>query len=152
MRPEAFIGLAGEVVDLVGPRTEADPAGLLASFLVGFGAAVGPDPHAIADGARHPARLNLVLVGASSRARKGTSWAVIRKVLAYADPDLTGRRLIAGIASGEGLVAELAARSEGDDRNVLVIEPEIARLLRATMRSGSLSALLRQAWDGDYGH
>src|SRR5437660_4282 len=110
MRPAAFAGLAGEVIELVAPRTEADPAGLLASFLVGFGAAVGPGPHAIADGARHPARLNLVLVGASSRARKGTSWAVIRKVLAYSDPDLISYRLIGGLASGEGLVAELRRR------------------------------------------
>ena len=149
MRAAAFAGLAGEVIALVAPRTEADQAGLLTSFLVGFGAAVGPRPHAIADGARHPARLNLVLVGASSRARKGTSWAVIRKVLAHSDPDLISRRLIGGIASGEGLVAELRRREEGDDRNVLVVEPEISRLLRTASRSASLSALLRQAWDGD---
>ncbi len=149
MRPEAFIGLAGEVVDLVAPHTEADPAGLLTSFLVSFGASVGPGPHAVADGAQHPARLNLVLVGASSRSRKGTSWAVIRKVLAHSAPDLIGRRLIAGVSTGEGLVAELVGREQGEDRHVLVIEPEIARLLRTATRSASLSALLRQAWDGD---
>jgi hypothetical protein len=149
VNPAAYSGLVGEVVDLVAPFTEADPAGLLLSFLVGFGSAVGPGPHMVAGGARHPARLDLVLVGRSSRARKGTSWAVIRQVLALSDPDLISRRVVAGIASGEGLLAELATRSEGDQRSVLVVEPEIARLLRSAARSASLSALLRQAWDGD---
>jgi hypothetical protein len=149
VRPEAFYGLAGEVVERVEQRTEADPAGLLTSFLTAFGAAVGPGPHALADGARHPARLDVVLVGRSARARKGTSWAVIRRVLAYGAPELVGRRLVAGMSTGEGLVADLAERSEGDDRVVLVVEPEVSRLLRSATRSASLSALLRQAWDGD---
>lgn len=148
MNEAAFYGLAGEVVEFVEPYTEADPAGLLLSFLAGFGAAVGPGPHAIADGARHPARLDVVMVGASSRARKGASWANVRRVLAHSDPHLVSRRVIAGIASGEGLLAELAGRPEGD-RNVLIVEPEMARLLRGAARSASLSALLRQAWDGD---
>jgi hypothetical protein len=148
MRAEAFTGLAGDVIDILAPSTEADAAGLLTSFLVGFGAAVGPGPHVTADGAQHPARLSLVLVGASSRARKGTSWAVVRRVLSQASPELISNRVVSGIASGEGLVAELADR-EGDDRNVLVIEPEFARLLRTATRSASMSALLRQAWDGD---
>ncbi len=38
---DAFIGLAGEVVDFLEPHTEAEEAGLLISFLVGFGGAVG---------------------------------------------------------------------------------------------------------------
>jgi hypothetical protein len=149
MNEAAYHGLAGEVVRVLEPHTEADPAGLLTSFLTAFGAAVGAGPHAVADGARHPARLDVVLVGRSARARKGTSWAVIRRVLAYGAPDLVGRRVVAGMSTGEGLVADLAERSEGDERAVLVVEPEVARLLRSASRSASLSALLRQAWDGD---
>lgn len=51
---------------------------MLVSFLVAFGAAVNSGPHAIADGAEHPARLFVVLVGRTSRGRKGTAWANVR--------------------------------------------------------------------------
>ena len=37
----AFYGLAGEVVRTIEPHSEADPFGLLLSFLTLFGAAVG---------------------------------------------------------------------------------------------------------------
>ena len=148
MRPEAFHGLAGEVVEFLEPHTEADPAGLLVTFLSAFGAVVGSDPHGIADGSHHPARLNAVLVGRSSRARKGTSWSVMKKVFAQAAPGFIAGRVIGGLASGEGLVADLAARPEGIERSVLVQEPEFARLLRVAGRSASLSALIREAWDG----
>ena len=130
------------------PHTEADRAGLLVTFLVGFGAAVGSGPHAIADGSRHPARLNAVLVGRSSRARKGTSWAVVRRLLDQADAYFSQDRVIGGLTSGEGLVAALDKRAPGLDRSVLVHEPEFARLLRVAARSATLSALVREAWDG----
>jgi hypothetical protein len=148
MEDAAFSGLAGEVVSFLEPHTEADRAGLLLSFLVGFGAAVGEGPHAIADGSRHPARLNVVLVGRSARARKGTSWAAIRRVLDEADPGFSSGRVIGGLTSGEGLVSDLARRPEGIARSVLIHEPEFARLLRVAARSATLSALAREAWDG----
>jgi len=148
MNPAGYTGLAGEVVRFVEPETEADPAGILLSFLVAFGSAVGPGPHAVADGSVHPPRLNVVLVGRSARSRKGTSWSVVRRVLAQADPGLVGSRIIGGLTSGEGLVADLASRQEGLGRSVLVHEPEFARLLRVGARSATLSALVREAWDG----
>jgi hypothetical protein len=144
----AFSGLAGDVVRTLEPHTEADPIGLLLTFLAAFGAAVGPGPHSVADGSIHPARLNVVLVGRSARARKGTSWAVIRRVFEHADPAFCSGRVIGGLTSGEGLVADLANRPEGPQRHVLVMEPEFARLLRVSARSATLSALIREAWDG----
>lgn len=147
MNENALHGLAGEVVRFLLPETEADEAALLMTFLAAFGAAVGSGPHEVADGSEHPARLNAVLVGKSSRARKGTSWSVIKKLFEQADPDFIARRLIGGLATGEGLVADLAAR-ETKDKSVLIVEPEFARLLRVAGRSASLSALLREAWDG----
>jgi hypothetical protein len=143
----AFYGLAGEVVEFLEPHTEADPAGLLLTFLCAFGAAVGAGPHALADSSEHGARSNLLLIGRSSRSRKTTSWAAIRRLFAYADPGFVSERVIGGLASGEGLVAELASRPEGLDRSVLVVEPEFARLLRVAGRSASLSALVREAFD-----
>jgi hypothetical protein len=148
MNDAAFQGLAGRVVDFFLPNTEADRAGLLVTFLVAFGAAVGCQAHALADGSVHPARLNCVLVGRSSRARKGTSWSVIRRVFAEADPAFIEQRVIGGLTSGEGLVADLNNRPEGIGRSVLVHEPEFARLLRVGARNATLSALVREAWDG----
>lgn len=66
----AWHGLAGEFVAAIEPHTEADPVELLVDFLVSFGNAVGSGPHASADGSRHPARLNVVLVGKTSKARE----------------------------------------------------------------------------------
>jgi hypothetical protein len=148
MNENAYVGLAGRVVDFLEPHTEADRSGMLLTFLSAFGAMVGSVPHAIADGTKHPARLNVVLVGRSSRARKGTSWAVVRRVFEQADPDFAQRRVIGGLTSGEGLVAALDERPEGLQRSVLVHEPEFARLLRVAGRSATLSALVREAWDG----
>lgn len=147
MHADAFHGLAGRVVRTLAPHTEADPAGMLLTFLAAFGAAVGNGPHAVADGAEHPCRLNVALVGRSSRARKGTSWSVIKKVFAEGAPDFVSDHVIGGLASGEGLVADLARRPV-ELRNVLVLEPELARLLRVGARSATLSALVREAWDG----
>jgi hypothetical protein len=148
MKQGAFHGLAGELVEILEPHTEADPAGLLLTFLSAFGAAVGPGPNSIADGSVHPARLNVVLVGRSARARKGTSWSVIRRVFEHADPAFISSRVIGGLASGEGLISDLARRGAGLDRSVLVVEPEFARLLRVAARSATLSGVVREAWDG----
>src|SRR4051794_37965341 len=41
LKEEARQGLAGCVVDVIGPHSESDPVALLASFLVGFGSMVG---------------------------------------------------------------------------------------------------------------
>ena len=37
----AYHGLAGEIVHMIAPHTEADPVAILAQLLAGFGAAVG---------------------------------------------------------------------------------------------------------------
>ena len=108
-------GLAGRVVEVLSPHTEADPAALLLTFLAAFGNLAGLGPHAVADGADHPARLNVVLVGDTSRSRKGTAWANIRKLLEQADPDWYDECAVpGGLSTGEGLIA--AVRDvDGDD-------------------------------------
>jgi hypothetical protein len=150
MDDTAFYGLPGRVVRTLEPHSEADPAGLLLSFLAAAGCAVGAAPHASADAQQHPARLNTVLVGETSRGRKGTTWAQIERVLRHADPGLTERRVIGGLGSGEALIAAVADSSDdtATDRRLLIYEPEFARALAVASREGStLSATIRQAWD-----
>jgi hypothetical protein len=142
----AFYGLPGEVAYELDPFTEADLAGVLLSFVTGFGNAVGPGPHAVADGAAHPARINLVLVGPTSRGRKGSAWAQARRVLVGAESGWGADRIMGGLASGEGLVS--AVGDDSPDRRLLVVEPEFARVLTVAGREGStLSSIVREAWD-----
>jgi hypothetical protein len=151
----AYHGLAGKVVRTLTPESEADPAGLLCGFLVGFGNMVGLGPHAVAGSAPHPARLNVVLVGDSSRARKGTSWADASRVLAEAAPDWRERCEVSGLSSGEGLINEVrdSETLDGDlspfAKCRLIYEGEFARVLKVAARDGNiLSTVLRDAWDG----
>ena len=69
--PSAMQGLAGEFVDIVGPHSEADPAALLFQFLVGFGNVAGRGPHFVAEADHHGTNLFTILVGQTSKGRKG---------------------------------------------------------------------------------
>ena len=143
----AFYGLPGEVVAALEPHTEADPAAILLTYLTAYGAAVGRGPHARADGAHHAGRLFIVVVGDTSKARKGTSFAQVRRIFVAADERFASERILGGFGSGEALVDAI---SDGEDHRLLVVEPEWARILSVGRREGStLSPLLRQAWDGD---
>jgi len=146
LRAAALHGLAGEIVRTIEPHTESDPAAILVSLLVGFGALVGPQPHAYVDGASHPPRLFALVCGDTAKARKGTSWARVRQPLSAADHRFIDERVLAGFGSGEALVDAVAGE---EDRRLLVVETEFSRVLAVGRREGStLSALLRQAWDG----
>ncbi len=148
MKDAAWYGLPGEVVRTLKEQTESDPVGLLVTYLTAFGAAVGRDPHAEAEGAPHPGRLFSVMVGDSSKARKGTTWAQVRRIFAEADGRFVEKGIVGGFGSGEALVD--AAAADDSEGRLLVYEPEWARILGVGKRDGStLSPLLRQAWDGE---
>jgi hypothetical protein len=156
--PAAFHGLLGKTVRMIEPVTEAAAVGVLVSYATAFGAAVGPIPFVLADGARHTARLFAVLVGKTARARKGTSWRVTRNVIALADAEFAARRIFGGFGSGEALIEAVGEEvGEDDDQSstaeprdvrALILEEEFARILRVAERDGStLSPVIRQAWD-----
>ena len=160
----AFHGLAGEFVKVLSPHTEADPAALLVQTLVAFGAAVGRGPHLILDGSRHQPNEYAVIVGASGKGRKGTSWARIKSVFDGADPEFATHRIKTGLSSGEGLIfqvrdpiesydikkGEMVISDPGvEDKRLLAMEPEFASVLKVLERDGNLlSPILRSAWDG----
>jgi hypothetical protein len=104
LAPEAFHGLVGEIVHAIEPYSEADPAALLAHLLTGFGALVGPNVYAMAGDAQHPARLNAVCVGVTSKARKGSAARPIERLLQMVDADFVPGRVKEGLSSGEGLI------------------------------------------------
>jgi len=69
--PEAFAGLAGDFVNMWEPHTEADRAGLLVQFLVFAGHAIGREPYFVVSGDKHRCNLYALLVGPTSKGRKG---------------------------------------------------------------------------------
>src|SRR5208337_4438879 len=80
LSPEALYGLAGDVVRAITPHSESDAAALLLQFLVGFGSVVGRQPHFVAEADRHPCNLYSVIVGQTSKGRKGTSLGQIQRI------------------------------------------------------------------------
>lgn len=153
LHPDALVGLPGEVVDTIGPHTEADPVALLGTYLAMLGNAAGPSPHFMVGRNPHRARLNVALVGRTARARKGQSFAEVRSIFTDADPAWAEARIMSGLASGEGLIHAVRDPDEDGsggvgDKRLLVTEPEFVRVLKACQRDGNtLSAVIREAWD-----
>lgn len=165
-RDIVYRGIAGEFVRTVSPHSEADPVALLIGFLVAFGNAVGRGPHALVTTTRHGTNIFAVLVGRTSKARKGDSWNPVAALFRMAD-DAWDSRVDNGLTSGEGLIHAVrdndGGRSTGTpkgpasstndpgvaDKRRMVVEPELARVLHVMDRQGNtLSAVLRDAWDG----
>jgi hypothetical protein len=156
---EAYHGLAGEVVRALLPHTEADPAAMLLDFVTEFGCAIGNGakgvgPHVLVGRTVHDARLFVVLVGDTSRARKGTAHSVVHPVFVDADPSFAERKM-SGFGSGEVVVDAVRDPDPDDpedcgvlDKRLLVYEGEFSGVLKVAGREGNkLSPIVRNAWD-----
>jgi hypothetical protein len=129
------------------PHTESDPAALLLQFLVAFGNLVGRRAYFQVEASQHFPALFGVIVGTTSKGRKGTAWAHIRNLVGRIDKEWAGDRIQGGLSSGEGLIQAVSDDGEKDKR-LLVVEPEFASVLQVMTRQGNtISAMLRQAWD-----
>ncbi len=147
--PAALYGLAGQAVRTIAPHTEADPAAILLQFLAAFGNLLGPGPHCIVESTRHHLNLFVVLVGESSKARKGTSWSHICRLLSEVDQSWLTQRVTNALLNADGLIHAL--RDGVSDRRLLVLAEEFASLLQMLGRyNGHLSPLLRCAWDSGH--
>ncbi len=145
----ALYGLAGLVLSSLAPHTEADPAAILLQFLAAFGNLLGPEPHCIVGNTRHGLNLFVVLVGESSKARKGTSWRLISSLFAEVDPLWTSDRISTTRPTANSLVYALRDQEPVSDRRLFLLSEEFASVLHVlAQRSGPLSPLLRSAWDG----
>lgn len=167
---EAYYGLAGEIVNVLDPGSEADPVGVLGMLLAMSGNAFGRRPHYRISGSFHRCNLNLVAVGLTGTGRKGTAGDMVRLVFEGIDDEWLNGRIMEGLSSGEGLLwairdpitkrVEVKQRGcsptfedvEADpgvsDKRLLVVEPEYANVLKVQERQGStLSPVIRKAWD-----
>ena len=157
----AFHGLAGEVVARLLPHTESDPVALLLQYLVSFGNAIGRQPYYLVEQDCHFTNLFVLLVGQTSKSRKGTSAGRIRAIFNIADPDWARARIRGGMSSGEGVITavrdlvysikkgvEELADAGVSDKRLLLDEREFFGALTVLKREGSiLSRIVRDAWD-----
>lgn len=171
LEPEAFHGIVGEIVRLIVPETEADPAALHASILTAAGNAIGRAPHFTTGADRHHPALFIGVVGPTAGG-KGVSMGMAKKAVTPADTEWAKNRLVEGLSTGEGLIyhvrdpleeRRLAKDGETEDadgfvteivdpgiadKRVLVTAGEFAQVLTAAGREGNtLSPILRSLWD-----
>ena len=121
----------------VAPHTEADRAALLLQFLVAFGNVAGRSIRRIVESTPHYLNLFAVLVGATSKSRKGSALSWIVRFFERVDEASADQRIQSGLSSGEGLVWTLRDEMKDDqvaDKRLLVIEPEFASVLRVVKR------------------
>ncbi len=155
----AYYGLAGDIVRIIAPHTEADPAALLLQLLVAIGNCIGRGPHFTVEMTPHYTNEFCVIVGQSAKARKGTSFKWIVTLLDMVDPSWRANCQAHGLVSGEGIIHhvrdDLPGGKEGDvvagvsDKRLLVVEEEFGAVLAAAMRKeNTLTSTLRCAWDG----
>ena len=164
MNDEAIHGLAGDVVNLILPATEADKHGLLLVFLIMLGFAVGNAAYVMTDGMRQTANNFLAIVGRTSKGRKGTAVRRIVELFKHiflllsGNPKFLDQHMRSGLSTGEGLIQIMRDPTEADtkddygvtDKRLLIIEGEFAKPLKSMMRKeNTLSPILRCAWDGD---
>jgi hypothetical protein len=160
----AYHGLAGNVVRIIEPHSEADTNALLVQFLTVAGNLMGRTAYYQVESDRHHPSIFSVMVGDSSKARKGTSWGRVRALGSIADPEWFGDRVKGGLSSGEGLIdqvrderrewnkktgCEEVVDSGVKDKRLMVVEPEFASALSVAERHGNtISPIIRNAWDG----
>ena len=156
-----YYGVLGEMVRVIMPHSEAHPMAVMVQLLVGAASIIGRSPYYLVEATEHHVNLFAAVVGASSRARKGTAleWAI--RILREVDDAWVTNCVSSGSSSGEGLVwrlrdptqekvdGEVVTVDAGvEDKRLLVKEPELGSVLRVLQRGGNtLSPILRTLWD-----
>jgi hypothetical protein len=122
---------------------------LLLQFLAAFGNLAGPTPHCLVGPTRHGLNLYVILVGESSKARKGTSWRQIADLFNEVDTLWTTRRVATSRPAASTILQALRDQQPATDRRLFLLAEEFASILHLLGReTGQLSPLLRCAWDG----
>jgi len=167
--PEAFDGLAGDFGKLWQDHTEADHVALLIQFLTFFGHAVGREAYFAVGGDNHRANLYTLLVGTSSKARKGQSYGCVKytydmvappsstpfngQTAAVLPPSETLAILheASGLSSGEGLINSVRDESMGTNKKGerVILDHGIDDKRLLVQESEFASTLRRMSRDGN---
>lgn len=165
-----YYGLAGDLIRMIAPQTEADPVAILVHLLVMFGSAIRRSAHWRIEDDLHYGNLFCVIAGDTSEGRKGVSASRALRCFEAVTDEWSRSCIKSGLSSGEGVIAavrdakysmhhvkqkgrvvdtQMIREDEGvQDKRLLVLESEFGRPLRTMRREGNtLSAVLRDAWD-----
>jgi len=164
---EALHGLVGEIVEIISPHSEADPAAILVQKVVCFGNVIGHRPHFKVEATRHALNLFANIVGSTAKARKGTSWNQVEGLYSMVDHVWVSECVTSGLSSGEGLAwkvrnprlgeqdddgdTEIAGRQVNpeeprpivdinkvyEDKRLMVCESEFSSTLKVLSREGN---------------
>jgi uncharacterized protein DUF3987 len=129
---------------------------------VSFGNALDRGPYFLTEDTEHYTNLFAVLIGKTSKSRKGTSGDRIHRLMSYVAPDWVDECITGGLASGEGAIwairdKEKEENADGNtdffvadsDKRLLFDEREFSKVLAVMQREGStVSQVVRKAWDG----
>jgi hypothetical protein len=168
---KAFTGIAGKFVELATRNSEADPAPVLLTFLIRYGVEIGSNAILYVGDSRHYPRTSAVIVGASSKARKGTSGKPVTRAFRFEYlPDnehiIPASTSPGPLSTGEGLIyavrdevrafkTDKAGNTEEvvvdpgvEDKRLFVLDEEFGGVLAVTKREGNtLSSTIRAIWD-----
>jgi hypothetical protein len=113
---EARYGLVGNILETIGPHTEADTVAVLGNLLCWFGNAIGRGAFVRVGADLHYLNLFVALVGETAKGRKGTSRGQVRDLMYEVDLEWAGERVLGGLSSGEGLIFAVRDRVIGEDK------------------------------------
>lgn len=163
--PACLYGLVGEVARTAhAANREVNPYAAALGFMVALSTGVGRGCYLrLGDDWHHP-RLFALHVGRSGRGRKGTAFKLTERLLNRLEdrhPDVTFQHHSGGLSSREGLVMMIHdgyTKGTGknaeevpavQDKRLFILESEFVNVLHQAGREGNtLSAALRDAWDG----
>ena len=160
---KALSGIAGRFTALATLSSEADPAAVLATFLCRAGVEFGTRHYLMVGDSIHHARISAVIVGSSSKARKGTSGKPVSRLFQFNaqgqsrnDPYKPVRESPGPLQSGQGLIYAVGDpvkkwqvdKQTGagqwidedpgvDDKRLFVLDEELAAALQCTKREGN---------------
>lgn len=160
-----YQGIAGDLIQMIEPRTEADPPALFVQFLVLFGNLVGRHAYVLAGSPRQYTNMFAVICGESNDGRKGEALHAVLNPLAELDSAWWPNRKASGLGSGEGIIERVRDACEQEitdkkgqtrtivrpgmkDKRLMAVATEFASILKVMERQGStLSPVIRDCWD-----
>lgn len=161
---KAHHGIAGEILELVGPYTEADPAGILSTTIATFSCMIGTG-RKVTGPITQPINCWFILMGETGIGRKGTADNVVASFMHDVDDYFWENCRTPSLSTGEGLTysvrdAKLLDSGVGDNyemeeglpnvesiKQMLVTSTEFAGVMSKS-QGGTLGPVLRDAWDG----
>jgi hypothetical protein len=171
LRDEAYHGVLGDVVRAIEPEMESDPAAVLLQVITMLGSVIGRSPYFRVGPDCHHLNLFTIVVGNTSKARKGVSRGQAQAIFETIYPDWVRDCMTSGLSSGEGLIAAVRdpvekqhpVRDKGHvvdyevviedrgvtDKRLMIVQTEFSAVLKVMARDGNtLSEIIRDAWDG----